>query len=212
MKKYIFLTLLFLVFLPNRIKAYCSDSEVIRLQKLANNIRTSYVFDEDAGRFTVTINNLTNDLVVKNMDDKKEYSSNSELNFKELYSGKHTYIIYAKNKECTTYELTTKYVSLPYYNRYFNSVECDGIENYSYCSKWLKSPISKDVWEQKVTQYKKSLETKQEQKKKIEKTSLAKTFDAIKQLCIDYYYVILSIAIVILGIILIKNYRKNRLV
>ena len=192
MKKFLFLTLLFLVFISsNKVKADCEDTEIIRLQNLARNVMTSYVYNENEGRFTITINNLKKDLVVRNMDNSREYSSDSELNFGNLFSGKHTYIIYARNKSCTSYELTTIYVYLPYYNSFFNSMECKGIENYSYCNKWVKNPISEKIWEQKVKDHKKTIEKKEQKSKKVEVTSLAQLFKKGKELYMKYYYIIL---------------------
>lgn len=206
MKKIIFLTLLFLA-LPGIAKAYCSDSEMVRLQKIARNINSSYNYSETTGRFTITLTNLKKDLEVYDLFDGKRYNVDGELNFKNLYSGKHTYIIYARDKECTKYELITINVELPYYNMHSDSEECKGIENYSYCSKWVKYVISNDIWLAKVKAYRESI--KQEEPKKNNDTSLLKKFVDI---CKEYYYIIIPAILLIAGTIIVIENRKARLV
>ena len=73
MKKYIFLTLLFLVLLPNMVRAYCSDSDTVRLQNIANNVTVSYIYNDSTGRFTITFSNLRKDLILVDfLNNKKE--------------------------------------------------------------------------------------------------------------------------------------------
>lgn len=205
MKKIIFLTLLFLV-LPSIAKAYCSDTEMIRLQRITRNINSSYNYSETTGRFQITLTNLKKDLIVYDLFDDKYYNTDGDLNFNNLYSGKHTYIIYARNKECTEYELSTINVELPYENTFYNSEKCKGIENYSYCGRWVKNVISEEIWETKVNAYKEKLNKVE---KKQEKLSLLQTlFNTYKK----YYFIILpAIILLFSGIITIRN-RKDKLI
>ena len=211
MKKYLFLPLLFLVFFPSIAKAECEDSEIIRLQKLAKNVTTSYVYDEDKGRFTITLSNLTKDLIVYSNDNGVEYSVNGDLNLDNLFSGKHSYEIYASNILCKDEELATKNISLPYRNPYYNSKECKGIENYSYCNKWTDNSISYEIWLKKVTNYKKNIKMKDNTNSK--KTStINKIFKQIGKFYGRYYLIILPIVIAALaGFIFYKN-KKDSLV
>lgn len=213
MKKNIFLALLFLVLIPfYKVKAYCADSEMIRLQRIAKNVNTSYSYDETKGRFIITITNLKKDLILKNLDNGNDYNVDGEITFRDLFPGTHTYIIYAKNNECTEDSLITKYVALPYRNVFYNSDECEGIENYSYCAKWIEHPTTQDVWRQKITNYKENIEQKDDNKKTKNKTFLYEIYDLITENLIKYYYIILPIFIIICLIVIIKKSKEQRLV
>ena len=207
MKKYLFLTLLFLVFLPTIVKGYCDDSEVVRLQKLAKNVNASYIYDDASQKFSITLLNLKKDLIIKDLINNKSYNIDGEFTFHNLNSGKHTYVIYANNKECTTYSLSTINVEIPYFNVYSTYEECKGIENYSYCSRWVKNVIPNDIWKTKVELYRKSIEIKEVQKKN-EKSLLQSIID----IYLNYYYIMLPSTILIIIIVIIVENRKNRLV
>ena len=211
MKKFIFLTLLFLVFLPNSAKGYCDDSEIIRLQKLASNVTVSYTYDEDTRRFSVTLSNLKSDLEVIEIDSMKKYNTVGDLTFKKLYSGKHGYIIYAKNKECSSSELTTKYAILPYENPLHNLDICKGIENYSYCNKWVSNSISYEAGYQKINEYREKLASKKNTTKNNPST-LSILFGKIKEVYGKYYYIILPVVIVTLLIMIAIKNKKESLV
>lgn len=211
MKKILFLTLLFLVFLPSVVKAYCSDSEEIRLQKLAKNINISYVYNESNGRFTITLSNLKDELTILEVDKMKKHRIIGDLTIDGLSSGKHSYIIYASNTECSTSELTTKYVMLPFLNPNYDSEECKGIENYSYCSKWLNDSISYDVWYKRVTEYKKKQQV-EEKETKVSTSFLNTVYKKAKSIYGKYYYIILPVIIVMLGMIIIIKNKKDSLV
>lgn len=207
MKKIIFLALLLLVFYPLNVKGECDDSDITRLQKLARNINTSYNYDESKGRFTITFTNLKSDFLLKYYNLDEEYVVNGEITFDDLSSGKHVFEIYTKDEECYDDTIATRYISLPYYNSKYNSEECKGIENYSYCSKWVKNPIDNEIWETKVKQYKEKLRIQEENKKKNENSLTKKLIEFYKK----YYYIILPSVIVVLAIFLIIDYNKNKL-
>lgn len=211
MKKILFLTLLFLVFLPSSVKGDCDDSEEIRLQKLARNVMVSYVYKENNDTFTVTLSNLNKDLEVLEVDEMKRYNVIGDLNINNQLSGRHSYIIYSKNPECSTDELVTKYVSLPYRNPYYSSEECKGMENYSYCSKWINNSLSYDIWHAKITEYKKKTEKNNVEKKHSEST-LSILFGKFKKLYSEYYYIILPVIILTLVIMIAIKNKKDSLV
>lgn len=213
MKKYIFLTLLFLVLLPNMVRAYCSDSDTVRLQNIANNVTVSYIYNDSTGRFTITFSNLRKDLILVDFLNNKKYVVEGDLNFTNLDSGKHIYTIYSNSIECGTNELIKKYVNLPYYNHHFGSIECEGIEDYKYCSKWFSNPVSDDIWNIKVNDYKKSIEDNNKKEEKQKTTSLfIEGFNIIKKIYIKGYFVILPIIIIGLVIIIIKKRNEDSLV
>ena len=204
------LLLVFLAFLPTLVKADCSNEELIRLQRLTNNISTSYRYNEDENTFTVTFSNISPELMLVDMDNNKDYYREGELNIYNVKSGNYTYYVYAYDNVCYENELGIKNINLPYFNKYYNNEECQEIKNYKYCSKWILNDISYDTWHSNVMKYKKSLEKEKEEKKQAEHK---KTFlDVIKELFIDLYvsnyYIFLPITIVALCIII---YLRNKI-
>lgn len=207
-KKMFFLVLLTLiVFLPKNVKAYCSDAEMVRLQKLASNVNVTYIYNEKTDSFDIIITNLKKDLIIKDFYTDKTYNTDKELIIKNEGSGTHKYNIYAKNKICTTDILTTKYINTPYYNVYSSYGECDKYKNMSYCQKWLNSELSYDVWKKKIKEY-----NSKEQIIEKENVVYNKYFQLIANIYIKYYYIILPSIITVLAIIIYIKNKKEKLV
>lgn len=206
MKK-ILLLVLMILFLPSNVKADCDNDEIIRLQKIANNINTNYEFNEITNKFKITFSNITDEVIIVDINNKKDYYSYGELEINNLDSGIYTYYIYARDKNCYENELTIKNINLPYYNQYYNSDDCKYIQDYQYCSKWLTKSISYDTWKNNVTKYKESIkaeEKKQDYQSK--KTTIDKIKDIFTELYITHYYIFLPIIILSLcAIIYLKN-------
>ena len=206
MKRY--LILLLLLFLPITVKASCSDEDLVRLQKIANNVNVSYKFDDVTNRFVITFSNLRPELVITDIENNVDYRRSGDLSIDGAKAGNHTYYIYAYDKNCYDNEIGTKSINIPYYNEYYDDEECKDIKSYKYCSKWLPNEISYKTWYSNVTKYKKSIEKEIEEK---EKTKNSKTIiDYIRNLFIDLYvdnyYIFLPITILALcAIIYLKN-------
>lgn len=206
MKKY--LLVIFLLFLPTIVKAGCSDDDLIRLQRLTNNISVMYSYDKYKDNFTVTFTNVSSELVITDIDSNKDYKKSGELNIYDVKPGSHSYYIYVYDKNCYDNELGTKTINIPYYNKYYQNEECEGISNYKYCSRWLPNDISYKDWYSNVIKYKESI--KKEQKSKEKENKNKTILDIIKELFVDlyvtYYYVFLPITILALcAIIYLKN-------
>ncbi len=207
MKKIKFLTLLFLVFLmPKQVKAECSDAEIIRLQKLANNITTSYSYDENSGKFSITLTNLNKDLEVYDSLNDKSYITNGEVTITDLYSGKYSFYIYAKDSSCFDSRIALKSVYMPFYNSYYGYTKCDDIREYSYCSKWLDANIPDDLWNEKVDKYIEK-HTKQAETNKQNKNNLSGIFKKIGENYGKYYKPIL---IGIIGLLVLVIYIRDK--
>ena len=213
MKKIIYFTvLLFLVLMPNNIvKADCSDSEIVRLQRIANNVNYSVLYNEKTNQFTIYFSNLKKDLILNDTYTKKNYNLDGEVSIIRNASGDYKFNIYANDKECTENILISKYINVPYYNGYYNSDICKGIENYGYCAKWFKTGISNETITKNINDYRKKISVEITEKKKIE-TNIDRLKKIIVELYVKYYYIILPSVILILGIIIYKNNKKNSLV
>lgn len=214
MKKniYFFLLLLLLVSIPHKTKAFCDDSELVRLSKLAQNLKFSYVYNKNTNTFTINVTNLKQDLVIEYLNTEKKYNSNKELNFNNLYSGKHTFMVYAKSSTCQEEYLRTKYVELPYYNSFYGKDLCKGIEEYSFCTKWLRTKYNYDYQYNNILEYKNNLNKKEEKEKKVEYSTLDKIMIFIKENYVKYYYIILPTIISILCLIIYVKNKKSDLV
>lgn len=206
-KKYIIL--LFLVFLvPIKVHAACSDQEMIKLEKVVQNITTSYTFDESSKTFKITFTNLKPGLLLEDETTEKTYTANGEVTITTPNSGEHQFAIYDKSEKCSVIELRMLYVLLPYYNDFYKNSECNGIETFTYCNKWLNKKVTYDEWKTKVSDYiEKNKKEEKQQKKKEAQTNI---IDTAKQLILKaskYYYIILPI---VAGICLIIMYIKDK--
>ena len=200
-----------LLVFPNRIKAECSDSEMIRLSNIANNINVSYTYDEIKKTFNLKFVNLTSEVILRDNSNSKNYNINGELTISNYLSGRYKFNIYNNSKMCESEILITKYIELPYLNRYYMNKKCKGIEDYSYCNKWINTQLSFERWNENVDLY---LHNLKETKKEI-KENKDSIFDKIRKTIVDiysnYYYIVLPVMIGVLIIIIIVKRRKDNL-
>ena len=200
MKKTFFTIVVFLSFIIN-VNALCNEEEKIRLSKIANNIASNYEYDENTKTFSITFTNVTKEIVITNLTTKKMYNEDIEFTINNLKSGTYKFNITSSDINCTGETLITKYINLPYYNKYYESNECRGIEEHSYCQKWVKAEIKEETFKKKVEEYKESLK-KENINETIEETTLDKIKKVILNIYVNYYYIILPLIITILCIII----------
>jgi len=162
--KKMLLLLALLVVLPTRLKAYtCSNADIVRLQKLASNIKYSYddytYFDEEyqinINAFNVTLTNLTDELYGYDelTDEFFRYGENEEnpsiLTKGTFAEGLRTQIkIYASDKTgaCADRHLTQLYVTFPYMNPFYGHEECKGIEDFDLCQNGMHQNLLKIIF------------------------------------------------------------------
>lgn len=199
--------LLLIIFIPQKIFAYCDDSEILKLQKIAKNVTVSYTFDEEKEEFSITFTNLRKELILYDVTNNREYNVYGELTLNQNYLGDNRFDIYAKKTNCTKEILVSKYIKLPFYNQYYKYDECKNISNYDYCAKWLNKSITYEFWNKKVLEYKMNQihETEQKQEK-IEISIRDRVLNFITKVYVNYYYIILPMIITVLCILIyIKN-------
>lgn len=208
MKKILFSFLLMIIMMPS-IKAGCTDEELVRLSKLANNINIKEYYNKNNKSFSVIISNINREFVIEY--EGKEYIEDVEMEIDNVRSGSNKFIIYAQDKTCTSSSLTTKYINLPFENPYYAKEECIGIEEYIYCQKWINSKIDYSTWYSKVSEYKK--ESKEEIKKEevIKESIIDKIKNFLTNIYINYYFIILPVIILGLGIIIYFRNKKDQL-
>lgn len=215
MKKNILFILVSFIFTNSSALTYdgCDYSTIARMKSIVSNINISYdykIVNNDA-HFSITLNNLTEDIYFKDTNSGNVYYY-SNTNKGEIiihdYSGvSGSYKFYSNNNNCKGMSLGTKYYSFPSYNKYYNDPLCESIPNYSLCQKWVNVNYSRDEFENLVSEY---LNTEEGVKEKI-MIEYSKSFlDKVIQFYIDYYWIILG-SLILIGVIVIFIYnRKNR--
>lgn len=210
MKKIIFFLIILFSMIPNA-KAECSDEEMIRLSKIANNITTSYEYDEKTKSFNITFTNANKKLLIKDVANDKYYNENFEFTIKNFKSGDYKFNIESSDINCTEDVLVTKYIKLPFYNKYYDTEDCEGIKEYSYCSKWIEKEIPYDIFKKKTSEYKESL-IKEQKVEKIEEPLSEKIKNVVTEIYVKYYYIILPTIITLLCVIIYLKDKSDQLI
>lgn len=192
----------------------CSTKEMSELNKVAGNIKINYEHITDQW-FTVNIYNVDSRVFI--VDQRTEYypDSNGRINILYdvyKYRGGENYTLNVKvkpNINCGYLDVGSKYLSLPIYNKYYDSIYCKGIEELSYCHKWISKEYSEEVIKNKTNEYRDNL-NKEPDKEDIEDEKTNMYGEVIQFIASYYLYIfppILSLSI--LGIIIIKI-RENK--
>ena len=203
MKRIITILVLILLVPTVKVKALsCSYSELDKLKKIASNVNISNdcIEQDNNVTFTVTLNNLNEEIYFVDMTDYQTYNyENEELTISGYRSGQTVrYVFYATDSRCQQEALYTARVSFPSYNRYYQDQVCEGIENFSLCQKWSSQNLSYESFLNKVNEYKNSLNVDDN----VEPTPVINETSWI-QLIVDFlldYYIIIVI-ILALGLV-----------
>ncbi len=197
--KFLIFVVSFFIFVPPS-KAYlCDNSTKVEYQEMAKNISVNYEYTEsnDDVNFNIKISNIPTDFIVLDVTNKKEYypsSSSSEILIENVSKNTSYRFDILKNEiACGSIVFYSHYVNIPAYNKYYKDAVCEGIEDYKLCSKWLNVTVSYDEWKNKIIEYKKSLNKKEDIKKEEEKTLIEKIIEFYS----DYYMFILSGIIIV---------------
>lgn len=168
MKKYLFIAIfIFMMILPGTVSAKCSNQEVIKLQKIANNISYSKTYREENGKilFDITLTNVRGDVYVYDFIKRQNiYGSNDPI-VRYGYSDGTTvnFTVRSNSSNCRGDVLRTFSVVLPSYNKYYNDNLCDGITSYNLCNKWYNTNnLSYDDFTKQVKAYREKLDAKVE--------------------------------------------------
>lgn len=132
-----------LLLLPIVVSASCSNQDLTRYKSLAGNINSYYDYDDGSNRFSITVYNLSSDLMLINQSDSSSYRVSSsgigELVINNLNPGTNVTLgVYPVGGDCSNYRIRTIYVNLPYYNKYYKDSVCVNNSS-SLCSKWANT-------------------------------------------------------------------------
>lgn len=213
MKRYIYIlaSIISFILFPNSIKAsICPNSELVNLKSMAQNVSISYDYVEENENttFKVTFTNIPQNFYIMDLVNKQVYNyTGSEMTIPNLPQGKKLkYGVYISQSYCDNILLYTHYVTLPYYNPYYNHELCKGISDFNYCNKWINKKFDFNQFTEVVTKYRDKLNRELEKNKEPEKISL---FTIFIDFYLKYYYIILPV-IIITGILVIRRYNKKQ--
>ena len=214
MKRICLLFLLTFLFPITNVKGYyCKFSEISRYKSLATNISTTYDYIEKNGKltFSVTLVNLNEELYIVDTTNEKVYKYDGKERTISGYAPGTVvkYEVYTNNKDCSDTLLYTIRIVLPYYNPYYSDEICNGVENYIYCQKWYNNNLDYDTFVSRVTTYKESLE--KEPVVVPPKVEEYTWLDAVLDVLVDYYHIILITIIVVCGTVIYINEKKSNI-
>lgn len=187
----------------------CDNTTKVRLQKLAQNITTSYDYGEQNGTvtFNITFLNLNSELyLVDTVNEKDIYYSDTSLTLNGFESGKnYKFEVRSTDPFCSGSVLYYIYVTTPYFNPYYNDPICEGV-SYKYCNKWQKNDLSYDEFIENVQNYKKEIIVKPDNPENIKGI-----FDYLIDFYVSYYYIVLPIIILSIIIYIVVARKKDSL-
>lgn len=193
-----FLLAWLLLFLPLSAKALmCPNADKVNFQEMAQNITTTYDYIESNGTasFQITLSNIPSNFIIKEaINDVKHPYAGPTLILNNYGAGKtYRFDVYVDDVNCFLERIYSIYVTVPFYNQYYQDEACKGIENYKYCQKWQSNTFTYEEFINHIESYKKSLIKEEVPEKEKEKS----IFGIILDFYLDYYVIIL--VFIILG-------------
>lgn len=207
MRRYVTLFILLFMVSFNVKAAVCNNNDKVRYQEMAKNITYSYEYNDANNTFNLIFTNISEELYLENLETEERYNyQGPELRIVNLIPGNsYKYNVSTGNVDCLNEDLYTVYVTLPYYNSFYNNELCNGIENYKYCKKFINKSVTYEEFVKNVTDYKNSLANNLEENPENNVSSIFKT---MFNWFLKYYYIILPIVIVTL-LLIIWIYNKK---
>lgn len=219
MKKIIFVLFMFLpiIVMGRAIDPRCNQTEKLKLRKETYNFyyATEKYKDKDQIFYKLTILNLTENIIINYLE--KNYSSNNNI-INNITPGSSVVLkIIAKPEGiCDGYNIGTKTLVIPYYNKYKDDPLCIGNEEYFLCKENTKTKVSENEFKKQINSY---IKTKTEKKQNEEtepivvrkETTMTKILNFILK---NYMYMLFgTIVICIIGItiLLIKKHNSNEI-
>lgn len=146
MKKTLFL--LILLAFPIFVDAECTYKEKYELNALSSYIDYTYDYNESSQVFTVNLFNIDEKLELR-YENKVYTPDGGKVTLDNVEPGSRlSFDVYSTvQNECYNEYLRVVYVSIPYFNRFYGSVLCDGHEDLDICnSRFLDYQISNQTF------------------------------------------------------------------
>ncbi len=158
---------------------------------------------------------IPNNLKVIDKGTDIAYSSDSTI-YRVLPGSSKIFKIYANSSSpCDGYNVYTKIIDIPYYNKYSESPLCVGNEQYYLCKEGTKTSVSESEFEALINKYILDNEAIEEPEKEEpiivkEDNIINKIIDFIYE---NYVYILLSVIVLgtlgIITILIIKKKKNN---
>ena len=159
--RYLVFLLVCMFIFPLLTNAECNYQRKAELSKIAGNVQFSYNYTVSSGiQYDVHITNLTDDVyIVDNYDNVLRGSNDITFpysNFLELtfFPGDTvSFSIYSNDVNCKDELLMKKSITLPNYNYYALSEECENYPNFKYCNLWGKVDVDYEKFYSELNKY-----------------------------------------------------------
>lgn len=209
MKKLILFLFVFLIF-SIKVNAQCTSEELNSLMKEVSQVTVNYTYNEKTNKFKIDVEGLSSNIYISiankgtliwNMDNKitMDGFNPGETYVLEFVSG--------ITSSCYFKTLTSKSITLPFFNQYYKDELCKNYENYDLCKKFVYYRVnSYEEFKLRLNSYIKGLKKEElpiEKPKDKEKKDLF--IETLKFL--EKYYLFIAIPIIVGGlttIIIIK--------
>lgn len=214
-RKKVLLFIFFLFGISNVHAAACDNALKVEYQELAKNIIYNYEYIDASNTFDVTLTNVNEIFYIIDMDSNMRFDdTNGEIKINGVIPGSRLrFKVFADDDTpCSSSNIYSIYVSLPYFNPYYNNELCDDIDKFKYCEKFINKSVTYEEFKENIAEYKKSLLEK-EKKSNSEKDETLSMIGNIIDFYLKSYFIILPIIIVVglTIIIIIKTNKKNEL-
>lgn len=215
-KKVILFLILCFPFIVNA-RETCDYEVQTRLQRIASNIATNYKYNEEFKEgeqfstvtFDVTLSNTHKDIFIVDEQTDQVYFNNSisEITIARQKPGKYLkYSVYGNVNGCYEKKLTTLYVTLPSFNKYYSDPLCRNVPEYALCNKWVKADYTYSDFQKKVNKY---LESLSKQGSIVIGENEISLLEKILDFLARYSFIIFGTLIIICSILIIYLVRKD---
>ncbi|MDD3340660.1 MAG: hypothetical protein PHN72_00445 [Bacilli bacterium] len=206
MKKIILAISLLILLSPIQTKAACSDSEVVSLSKMVNEVSFTPVFNEDTRFYSLIVTNLNPNFYFVDVSENKTYTytANEIVLYPYIPRKSYRFKFYSALPACAGNSVLSKYVTLTGYNPYYKAPVCQGLETYPFCQKWSNYDYRYEEIVELARKYKQA----NDDTKTPKNTEIMGFYDYVLLYYSKYYYIILPIIIVV-GLIVIVRKRKQ---
>ncbi len=192
---------------------FCTSQEQSEVMAFAANVTFSYetIVNDNSASYVITVSNLTDDMILVDSTGIKTYSnfksSGSEIKIKTANTGQYSFDIWSK--KCKT-RITTKSISLPYFNAYYADPLCKGLEAYPICQKWSNYTATKEQFEKAVQELKKEINAPKDDDEDASEGKKA-WYEEITTFFVKYWWALVLVLVLVgfIGYLINRKKKKN---
>ena len=219
MKKILLFCLCMIAFpLTSSAVNYCSGEETINEQEYLNNVDVSYSVNvkNNTALYTITLKNLTNNMVVKTPDGKFIKSSsfkNGRYSF-NMNGGSNVRITIYSKKCLALGEFINIYkdINIPSYNKYYTRKECNDFKNNYICQKWSNYSADEKTFKNDIKKLQDLQDKKENNSPKEEVKVNKKWYQVLREVVAKFWWAVIILVLGVIGIYYViwsKNKKKQ---